>query len=80
MYAQFYIVARSRKHCCHGNTTIYSLFIVFDVDVAINNVKVLCCQRNATIGSLLLLSSKKVFRTAVEQQEILNIMTACLYS
>jgi hypothetical protein len=61
MYTQCYIVARSRKHCCHGNTTIRSLFIIFDVDVAVNNTKVLCCQGNATTCSL---------RTAVEQQSI----------
>jgi hypothetical protein len=61
MYMQRYIVARSRKHCCLGNTTIRSLFIIFDVDVAINNIKVLCCQGNATTCS---------FCTVVEQQNI----------
>ena len=61
MYAQCYIVARSRKHCCQGNTTIRSLFIIFDVDVAVNNIKALCCQGNATTCSLY---------TAVKQQNI----------
>lgn len=61
MYAQCYIMARSRKHYFHGNTTIRSLFIIFDVDVAVNNIKVLCCQGNATTCS---------HRTAVEQQNI----------
>ena len=61
MYVQRYIVARSHKHCCHGNTTIRSLFNIFDVDVAVNNIKVLCCQGNATTCSLY---------TVVEQQNI----------
>jgi len=52
MYVQRYIVARSRKHCCHGSTAIRSLFIIFDVDVAVNNIKVLWCQGNAIKCSL----------------------------
>ena len=47
MYVQRYIVRCSRKHCCHGNTAMRSFF-TFDVDVVENNIKVLCCQGNAT--------------------------------
>lgn len=32
-------VAGSRSHCCHGNATIYSLFNIVGLDVAVNNIK-----------------------------------------
>jgi hypothetical protein len=40
MYIQSSIVTRSRNLCCRGNATLPSLFIVFGIDVAVNNVKV----------------------------------------
>jgi len=40
MRVQRYIVARSLNHCCHGNATISSLFVVVDVAVTVNNTEV----------------------------------------
>jgi len=40
MYMQSYIVTRSRNLCCRGNETLPSLFVVFGIDVAVNNIKV----------------------------------------
>jgi len=36
------------NHCCHGNATLHSAFIVADVDIAVNNIKMLLpCKCNS---------------------------------
>jgi len=52
MYVPQYIMACSHNHCCHGNATICSLFIVVGIYVAVNNISVQCCHKNATMGSI----------------------------
>lgn len=61
MYVQCYTMARSRNHWCHGDATVRFLFTAIGVAVAVNNISVLCCHENATVGSLY---------TVVEQQNI----------
>jgi hypothetical protein len=58
----------SRNHFCTGDTTISFISIV-GVDVAINHAKVYCCYGNATVGSYSLLSSHKIFHTAVNKNK-----------
>jgi hypothetical protein len=46
-------LVRSRTHCCYGNATVHSLYIVVvDVHVAINNRTADCCHANARMHSL----------------------------
>jgi len=59
------IVTRSRAHCCHGNATICSLFIV-DISVPVSNIKVLIVAMEIKQRvPLPLLYSYKVMRKAV---------------
>lgn len=68
-YLECYIVARSPNQCCHENATFLLLFIVA-VGVAVNNVKVFSAamemQQWVTFA---LLSSYKIFRVAVNNNE-----------
>jgi len=62
-----YILALSRNHCCHGNETIPSHFIVFGVHVAVKNktlFSVVMEMQQWVPFSLLL--SYNVFRTALK--------------
>ena len=64
MYVQRYSAQRSHNHCCHGNATIGSIFVV-GVDFAAAK-SVQCCHANATVGSLCtLVELRNIFRTAV---------------
>ena len=68
---QRYIMARSGKYCCHGNTTIRPIFIARGVDVAVNNMcslllwkcnnelSLLCCRATKYIVQLLTIISVK---------------------
>jgi hypothetical protein len=65
------IIIRSRNHCCHGNTTMYSCFVVVvGVDVVVNN-------RTASSDSMkiqrlipfALLSSYKIYCTALNSKQ-----------
>jgi hypothetical protein len=61
-----YIVARSRNHCCHGNATISSTFIVVGVHVAVNDIKVFSFVMEMQQWiPFALLSGYKIFRTSV---------------
>jgi hypothetical protein len=69
MYVKSYIVARSRKYCCHENATIRCLFIVLCVDVAVNNIQVLIVAMEMQKWVPFTLSSRyKIFRTAVNNK------------
>jgi hypothetical protein len=39
IYVEGNIVGRSSNHCCSGNATTPSRFIVIDLHVAVNNMK-----------------------------------------
>jgi hypothetical protein len=70
VYAERYIVARSLNHCCHGNETIRSLFIVVGVNVAVNNINVFSVDMEIQKWfSFALLSSYKMFLTAVNSNK-----------
>ena len=72
-----YSVARSCNHCCCGNITIRSVFYCCS-DVAVCRKKSLCCHVNTTMCPFALLSSCKIFRTAVNDV-LVNITNTCLY-
>jgi len=59
-----YILALSRTHCCIGNETIHSHFIVVGVDVAVKNKKIFnVAMEMQQWVPFSLLSSYNVFRT-----------------
>jgi len=61
---------RSRNLYCRGNATLPSLFIVFGIDVAVNNVKVFSvAMKMKHWVSFALLLSYQVFRTAVNSNK-----------
>lgn len=52
MYVPQYIMVCSHNHCHHGNVTVCSLFIVVGKYVAVNNISVQHCHKNATMGPI----------------------------
>ena len=73
MYVQCYTVARSRNYWCHGDATVRFLFTAIGVAVAVNNISVLCCHENATVGSLYKTSRAAVTNLSINYYE-------CVYS
>ena len=70
MYIQHYFVTRSRNLCCRGNATLPSIFIVFGIDVAANNIKVFSVAMEMKQWvTVVLLSNCKIFRTAVHSKK-----------
>jgi hypothetical protein len=64
MYVEHNIVARSRNNCCHGNAIMRSIFIVVDLHVAVNYIKLLSvATKTQQWASFALLLSYKIFRT-----------------
>ena len=77
-YVQRYIVAHFRKHFCNWNATTRS-FVVVALDVAVNNKKVFSVAMEMQQWFLFaLLWSYKIFRTAVNNNEYLKLMSVCL--
>jgi hypothetical protein len=77
-YVQRYIVAHSRKHFCNWNATTCS-FVVVALDVVVNNRKVFSVAMEMQQWFLFaLLWSYKIFRTAVNNNEYLKLMSVCL--
>jgi hypothetical protein len=64
MYVQRYIVARSRKYCCHEKARKRSLFIVAGVDVAANIKLFSVAMEMQQWIPFALLSIYKIFYTA----------------
>ena len=59
------IVVRKRNHCCHGNVTIRSIFVV-GVDVAVSSVECSVFPWKLNSGlPLHVMSSYRIFLTAV---------------
>ena len=69
MNVQHYIVARLRNQFCHAKVKIHSLFIVAGVDVAVNNIKVVYVSKEMQQCPIALLSSYKIFCTAVNNSK-----------
>jgi len=70
MYIEHYVVTLSRNLCCRGNATLPSLFMVFGIDVAANNIKVFSAAMEMKQWvSFVLLSNYKIFRTAVHSSK-----------
>ena len=75
MYVEGNIVVLSRNHCCHGNATMLSLFIVFNLQLAVNNTKpVSVAMETEECVLCALLSSYKIFRTVVNKKNILRAL------
>ena len=69
-------VARSRNHCFHGHATLRYLCV--NVSVAVNNTKPLSVWMEAQqCFTLALLSSHKIFRTFVNNINILRFRVTC---
>jgi len=64
-------VARSRNHCCHGNSTVPYVDTVVDLHIAVNNRSVqFCIEFNQ--GSLYTFVEIQKFRTAVNNINVLR--------
>jgi len=61
-----HVMTRSPKHCCHGNATIRSIFIVVGVDVPGSNIIMLfvAMERQHCV-TFAVLCSCKILHTAV---------------
>jgi hypothetical protein len=60
-------VGLSSHNCCHGNTTIPFLCVIVEINVTVNNKKVSSdAKEMQQLVSVVLLTSCKIFRTAVK--------------
>jgi len=63
MCVQRYIVARSRNHCCYGNSTVPSPFIVVSSRIAVKDVYMFSVAKKIQqCVSFVLFSNRKTFR------------------
>jgi hypothetical protein len=63
MYVERNIVVFSLNHCCHGNATMISFYIVFKLQVAVNTTKpVTAAMETEECVPCALLSTYKIFR------------------
>jgi hypothetical protein len=63
---------RSRNHCCHGNATIRSLCTAVDLHAAVDIIQVFSVAMDMQqCVPFVLLSSYKLFRTAVNNINVL---------
>jgi hypothetical protein len=70
MYVAGNFVVLSRNHCCHGNATVLSLFIVSNFQLAVNNTKPVSVAMETEERVLCaLLSSYKIFPTVVNKKK-----------
>jgi hypothetical protein len=65
------VVARSPNRCCHGNSTVTNLCIVYDLHVAAKNIISLSAvTKMQECVPIALLSTNKIFRTAVNSLNV----------
>ena len=69
MYVHWYIMMHSRDHYCNCKATMSFLFIVVATDLAVYNMFVQFCHRNATMCSLYTIVEQQIFRNAVNNNK-----------
>jgi hypothetical protein len=76
-YVHRYVLAHPRNHCCHGNASIRSPFVL-DVDVAVGDIRLYIVAIKCNNGFRALLCSCKIYRIVFTTVSIYETLCVCV--